>query len=222
MTLTRRTTLLGLGAALAFPTPALAKSASRDYLVTFGKTKVGRSSISIGRKGSRVTVKYAIKTKANLLVVKYKYGIQATEVWEDGRLISLNSTAYENDRKFAVTGKAVKGGFSVDGTRFNGVIKGNPGTTTYWTPEILNRKVWISSQTGRPLNVKIARRKDRTMKTPAGDVACAVYHCSGDLKRSMDLFYDKRGEWVGNEMKAFGSRARFLAESLNPTLAQLF
>lgn len=221
MTVTRRNALLGMGAALAFPTPALAKSASRDYLITFGKSKVGKSAVSVSTKGSRVTVKYSISTKANLLVVKYKYGLQATEVWEDGRLLTLKSSAFENDRKFSVTGKAVSGGFQVDGSKFQGLIKGNPGTTSYWTPEVIKRKTWISSQSGRPLNVTIKKRSGEVIATPAGNVECSVYHCTG-LKRDMELYYDARGEWIGNEVRAFGSAARLLTNNLNPAFAGLF
>jgi len=221
MTFTRRTTLLGIGAALAFPMPAIAKSAARDYTITFGKSRVGSSSLSVKTKGSQVTAKYSITTKANLLVVKYAYGLEATEIWENGRLVSLKSTAFENKKKFSVSGKAVSGGFKVDGTLFKGVIKGNPGTTSYWSPEVLKRKTWISSQSGRPLNVTVKKRRGETIAAPAGNVECAVYKCTG-LKRDMELYYDLRGEWVGNEVRAFGGAARLLANGLNPAFAGYF
>lgn len=221
MKLTRRDAVLGLGAAALFPTPALAKSASRDYVITFGRNRVGKSSVSVSTKGNRVTAKYFIDTKANLLVLKYRYGLQATEVWEDGRLISLKSSSFENKRKFNVSGKAVSGGFKIEGSAFSGVVKGNPITTSYWTPEVLRRNTWISSQTGKPINVKVQKSKQVKVKTPAGVISCYSYLCKG-LKRDMELFYDDRGEWVGNEVSAFGSRARFLAASLDPAMAGLF
>ena len=100
-------------------------------------------------------------------------------------------------------------------------MKGNPGTTSYWSPEVLNRKTWISSQSGKPLSVRISKRKGERIITPAGEVSCSVYRCTG-MKRDMELYYDNRGEWVGNEVRAFGSAARLLATSLNPELAGLF
>jgi len=184
MTLTRRDAVLGLGAALAFPTPALAKSASRNYVITFGRNTVGKSGVSVKTKGNRVTAKYFIETKANLLVVKYRYGLEATEVWENGRLISLKSTAFENDRKFSVSGKAVSGGFKVDGSAYSGLVKGNPVTTSYWTPEVLRRKTWISSQTGKPINVSISKRKNVNLETPAGTIACSSATRSAPLARA--------------------------------------
>lgn len=221
MSISRRDAVLGLGAALFFPTPAIAKSAARKYTITFGKSRVGTSALSVQTKGSRVTAKYSITTKANLLVVKYSYGLQATEVWENGRLISLKSTAYENKRKFSVTGKAVSGGFQVDGTKFQGLVKGNPGTTSYWSPEVLRRKTWISSQSGQPITVTVKKRRGETIAAPAGNVECAVYKCTG-MKRDMELYYDVRGEWVGNEVRAFGGAARILADDLNPAFANYF
>ena len=44
-------------------------------------------------------------------------------------------------------------GVEVEGTAFQGVIKGNPATTTYWSQAFLERPVWISTQNGLPFNV---------------------------------------------------------------------
>lgn len=222
MNLSRRDTVLGLGAALVFPTPALAKSASREFVVTFGKLKVGKSGITVSNKGSRTTASYFVDVSANLLVAKVRYGLKATEVWENGRLISLSSQAYENDKKFSVKGKAVSGGFEVKGTKFSGVVKGNPITTSYWTPEVLRRRTWISVQSGRPLNVNIGKAKKINLDTPAGNVRVSSYRCTGDLKRPVQLFYDARGEWVGHEFKVPAGSVRSLARSLDPAMAGLF
>lgn len=222
MTLTRRGAVLGLGAALVFPTPALAKSAGRKFDVTFGKLNVGESGITVSSSGNRVTAKYYVEVSANLLVAKIKYGLKATEVWEDGRLVSLSSSSYENKKKFSVSGKAVSGGFQIDGTKFSGVVKGNPITTSYWTPEVLRRPTWISSQSGKPLNVKVGRAKKINLDTPAGSVRVSSYRCTGDLKRPVKLFYDARGEWMGHEFSVPGGAVRSLARSLNPAMANLF
>ena len=93
-------------------------------------------------------------------------------------------------------------------------------TTTYWTPEFLERGTWISTQTGRPLAVSVAQAGSAEIPGPDGPLTARRWQVSGDI--DLALFYDDRGEWMGSAFDAGGETARFRALSAAPALAPLW
>ncbi|MEO1689643.1 MAG: DUF6134 family protein, partial [Pseudomonadota bacterium] len=93
-------------------------------------------------------------------------------------------------------------------------------TTTYWTPEFLSRPAWLSTQTGRPLAVAPRRDGSETIAALGGQVSAARWRNGGDLP--LTLYYDARGEWLGNAFDAGGEPARFRAVAESGALAPLW
>ncbi|MEO1550737.1 MAG: DUF6134 family protein, partial [Pseudomonadota bacterium] len=109
----------------------------------------------------------------------------------------------------------------VEGSGYTGVVKGNPGTTTYWTKAFLARKTWINTQNGLPMNVPTRRRGAEPFPFKTGSIQAIRYDCMGDLD-TLDLFYNAQDEWVGNRFVARGEEAYFKTRSLGGPLAPLW
>ena len=107
-----------------------------------------------------------------------------------------------------MNGERTVNGFEIDGSAFSGVLKGNPATTSYFTPDFLKRSVWISTQNGRPLEVQCTKIEEAQIKTPMGNISATNWKVSGDL--NLNLFYDKNNEWVGSKFRAGGSDTTFI------------
>ena len=69
-----------------------------------------------------------------------------------------------------VNGEKTINGFEIDGSAFSGTLKGNLATTSYFTPDFLKRSVWISTQNGRPLEVKCTKIGEAKLDTPKGKI----------------------------------------------------
>ena len=108
-------------------------------------------------------------------------------------------------------GKKTSNGFEIDGSSFSGVIKGNPATTSYFTPDFLKREVWISTQNGKPLQVKCTRIGTEKVDSPEGVINATKWQVRGDL--NMFLFYDDTNEWVSSRFRAGGSDATFILQN---------
>ena len=90
-----------------------------------------------------------VEIKPKFLGLKFmKYTLNNREVWKKRKLISLDSNSSWFGKKYFVKGQREKNGFRIDGSAFSGVIKDNFATTSYFTPDFLKRKTWISTQDG--------------------------------------------------------------------------
>lgn len=223
MALSRRTALFGLSAALFLPCgPALASTGTRRLELFRDRARIGEKSVSVARDGNRVDVETSIAIEVRLLgITAYRYSLSARESWVGGQLQTLRAETNDNGTAHFARGERRGGVLRVDGSEFSGEVGGRPATTSYWSPAFLERPVWISTQDGRLLNVRVANRGSTTFPTASGDVPATRWEISGDLTGLM-LYYDAAGEWLGTEFPARGATARFVTTARGPALTPLW
>ena len=176
MQLDRRLFCSGAAAAcvLAGETRAVAAAAAtatrRFDLVRAGK-RLGRQTVSVSRSGSQVTVKVNVDITARIVGVPvYRYTLSSSELWDGGRLTKLEAVTDDNGSRHFASAKRGPNGLAIEGSVFTGTVRGNPGTTTYWSPAFLKRPVWISTQDGVPLSVTARSGGVESFTTPGGAV----------------------------------------------------
>lgn len=222
----RRTVLRGLGAAAistAFPGAAMAqRSGTRVFDLYRGKSRIGGKTLTVARGGDVLDVEISIDIKVRILgLPAYSYRLESRERWAGGVLQRLEAETDDDGTADSVSASRTGDGLSVRGTGFEGLVRGNPGTTTYWTQAFLKRPVWISTQTGKPLNVTARRGGTTSFPTAAGAVPATRWNIGGDIGE-LELFYDASGEWIGNAFEARGQQARFVLRDRGPNLADLW
>ena len=124
------------------------------------------------------------------------------------------------DYLYLVKGIRKKNGFSVEGSKYSGLVEGNPATTSYFSPEFLKRKTWISTQDGDPLSVSATKIGPDMAKTTNGEIPATLWKISGDL--DLDLLYAKDGKWLGSRFYAGGSQAEFLLQKSEGNMHSLW
>ena len=192
------------------PTPlSAARNAGTVFRIVWRDLDVGYSSLNLIKNGSHIIVKVDVKIDVSLIGINFfSYSLECQEIWKNKELISLESKVLMGKKREYSNVKRVNDELEISGSAFSGTIKGNPATTSYFTPDFLQRKIWISTQNGTPLKVECKKVGVQELETPNGTITATKWDVSGDL--NITLFYDKNNEWVSSEFRAGGSEATFI------------
>jgi hypothetical protein len=205
----------------ALPVPTLAATGTRRLELYRGSSRIGDKQITVRRDGDTVTVTTDIAIAVRVLgLTAYRYTLESREVWENGRLASLDARTNDDGTAHFARAERSGDGLAIEGSEYSGTVAGNPATTTYWSPAFLERPVWISTQDGRPWQVRAQAVGMEPFPTAAGSVNATRWRVRGGLE--LDLFYDGAGEWVGTEFDARGETARFVLASRGAALRPLW
>ncbi|SDW78324.1 hypothetical protein SAMN05444336_102336 [Albimonas donghaensis] len=222
-----RRTLLGTGLAAGglalggWPARrARAATASRGFEILRDGDVIGDQLTTVAADGPRLDVTVRVRIALKVLgVVAYRYELDSRELWENGLLVSLDGTTNDDGERETARVRREGDRLVSSGTHV-GDMPGDAATTTYWTPAFLERSTWISTQTGAPLRVSASQDGSEAVPGPSGALTCTRWQVSGDL--DLALYYDDRGEWMGNAFDAGGETARFRAVAADPRLAPLW
>jgi hypothetical protein len=220
----REALLFGGSALLCAATPFAAQAAAGSRALTLYRdgSEIGSKTVSVRREGDTVAVETSIDIRVAILgITAYRYKLRADETWRGGELMRLRAETNDNGEAHFARADREGGALRIEGSVFSGVAGGSPATTSYWSPEFLNRPVWISTQDGRLLNVTATRLGATQFETGAGPVEATRWRIGGDLT-DLYLYYDAAGEWLGTEFPARGEMARFVATARNPALTPLW
>lgn len=223
----RRTLLIGGGAfglGLAHASlPANAASVQRRYRAYLGSSNAGSQVITVAREGRNVVVSNTTDLVAKLLGIPvYRYKLNSREVWSDGVIQSIKSNGLDNGRKHFVDASRSGNGLQVKGSRFTGVVQGNPTSSSFVSSQLIGRKTWVSTQTGQPIKVAVSKRGKTTFPLPGGRVPCTHYHFAGGLKYPVDAYFADNSDLLGYMFTIKGQRARIIADSADPAFQPIW
>ena len=208
----RRQFLLGL-ASLGFSvTPSASSESQRSgtvFNIVWRDINVGYSSINLIKNDDQIIVNINVKIDVDLLGIRFfSYSLECEEIWKNKKLFLLKSKVLVGKKKEFSNVVKVPTGYKISGSAFSGTINGNPATTSYFTPEFLDRDIWISTQNGKPLKIQSRKIGTEELPSPTGTIIATNWEVSGDL--NINLYYSRDDEWVGSSFKVGGSRAKFL------------
>ena len=169
---------------------------------------VGFSNLTYKKLKNGLEVVVDVEIKPKFLGLNFmKYTLKNREVWKRQKLISLDANSSWFGKKYFVKGQREKGGFRIEGSAFSGVIKNNVATTSYFTPDFLKRKTWISTQDGTPLEIKARKLKNKKVTFNDKTYSVKEWEISGDL--DLTLQYDENNNWVGSNFTVGNYPAKF-------------
>ena len=211
----------GLTMALLPAGPASASAASRQFAVKLGRKTVGNSTVRLSRSGSRVDAEIEVNLNLNVLgLIKFDYQLINRESWRDGVLQEMRSSTNNNGDQEYANARRTGSGLEIDGSRHQGVLAGNPATTSYFTTDFLERSTWINTQNGRVFNPSIGRVGAANFATNEGDVPCTRYAVRGGV--NSDLYYDSNYEWMGSSFSVAGRTARIAMSNRGNSLNRIW
>lgn len=205
----RRSVLAGL-AAIGLAAPAIAApSAQRTFRILRDGDEIGRHTMIavLGTDAFTIDIEIDISVKV-LGITAYRYYLANRERWRAGRIETISSTTNDDGTEESASVRRSGGMLRIEGTRHSGTVPLDAVTTSYFAPAFLDRRPWISTQSGDPLDVSVTQ-------APAG-----WWQVSGDL--TTRLGYDRRGEWIGCEFDAGGETARYEVIGETGRIAELW
>ncbi len=158
---------------------------------------VGYSNLTHKKLKNGLEVLVEVEITPKLLGLKFmKYTLKNREVWKNKKLISIDANSSWFGKKYYVKGQREEGGFRIKGSAFSGVIKDTFATTSYFTPEFLKRRIWVSTQDGTPLEIKTRKLENKKVFFNDKNYSVTEWEISGDLE--LTLQYDEQKNWVGS------------------------
>ena len=170
---------------------------SLSFDVLLNEEIVGYSNLTYKKLKNGLEVLVDVEIIPKFLGLKFmKYTLKNREVWKNKKLISIDANSSWFGKKYYVKGQREEGGFRIEGSAFSGVIKDTFATTSYFTPEFLKRKIWVSTQDGTPLEIKTRKLKNKKVSFNDKNYSVTEWEISGDLE--LTLQYDEQKNWVGS------------------------
>lgn len=206
----RRTFLAGCSATWLSSPALAADSAVRSFDVLRDGDPIGSHTLSAVRTSNGFEIEIEIKIAVKVLgITAYRYELANREVWQGGRLVSINSVVNDDGTDDFVKIKQAGDKLDIQGSRFTGPASGDSVTTSYYTPQFAQRKPWISTQSGALMDIQIK---------PEGRENW--WHVTGELE--IRLGYDNRGEWTNCEFDAGGEPGTYTLTAQKGEIAALW
>lgn len=188
--ITRRSMLLGGGAACLPGGPALALPDTLDFAILRQGVEIGRHELRFARGGNGFTVDIRVDYEAASASARYQH--RAREVWSEDRLVSLDASTVDGGRSQAVLGRAVAEGFRVEAT--GRVLDGRVIPGSWWNTRLLSERQALSTLTGQLVGIDVASKGVETIEARGRPIDATHYQVSGGLQA--ELWYDDRATWV--------------------------
>lgn len=201
--------------------PASAASATRQFAVYLGRKKVGDSSVRLSRSGNRVDAEIEVSLHLSILgIINFDYQLSNRESWQDGVLQEMRSRTNNNGPVEYANANRTGRGLEMEGSGYQGIIEGNPATTSYFTSDFLERRTWINTQNGKVFTPSIGRVGTANFATAEGETPCTRYALRGGA--NSDLYYDRNFEWMGSSFSVAGRTARIAMSSRGGSLNRIW
>ncbi len=205
----------------AFPAFSSTLAARRTFRILRDGDDIGNHVLTARREGARMTVEIDIAIAVTFLgVTAYRYELTNREVWEDGRILTIDSVVNDDGEPGFCRVRRDGDGLRVDGSGYSGPAPADAATTSYWSADFLSRGVWISTQSGEPLSVSAADQGVEVIESGSGPLTCRRWAISGDME--LELWYDASGDWAANAFDAGGEPGRYRLQSGGDSLNTLW
>ncbi|MEM8991749.1 MAG: DUF6134 family protein [Pseudomonadota bacterium] len=187
-------------------------AAFREFRILRDGSDIGRHRLEAQRTGDVFTMAVDIDIRVRFLgITAYRYELTNREVWRDQRLESIDSRTNDDGTDDFVKIMRVEDGLEVDGSGHSGLVPSEAVTTTYYTTAFMQRRPWVSSQTGEPLSLQTAQDQADGLTR---------WTVTGELETR--LYYDERGEWVTCKFDASGEPAEYEVIDESGEIARLW
>jgi len=196
----------------AQPVPEGYQFSKREtYEIYRGDTPIGQTVFEFYSRGADLTI--VTRTSIKVRVVVYSYASQhvATEIWENGSLVSLETKTNDDGTPFRVEGTCVANGFQVTGSE--GSVVAPPGTPpkSFWNSGILNAEQVITTKRGALVRVKTTQMGRERVAYKGGAADATRYRFETD--DVIDLWYTDDGILVKALRDSFGGDILYLLDT---------
>ena len=183
-----------IAAILAAAGPAAADD-SRTYRILVEGKAAGQFVVKVSERDGNTECRVTAKAEVPTVVGTYRYSLESQEVWRDGKLTGLRSTADDDGTKHEVS-LTTEGKISIlkaDGKETKG--GGTVWPTTYWRlPPSVGPLMLLDSDTGKLIPAKLEQVGADKVQFLGKEQAATKYRLTGGV--DVTLWYDAGGRLV--------------------------
>jgi hypothetical protein len=176
---------------------------------------IGHHVARFRRDGSRLTVDTEIRILVRFAAIPvFRYEYDGREVWQDGRLIALDTRTNDDGEAFRVSVRRDADHLVVDGNAGRLTLPADTMPTSYWHRGLMAAAGAIDSQRGRLAELHITPPAADPVELDGKPVAAQRYEVTGDL--NLTIWYLPSGEWVQLAFHAKGSDITYVRRPAGP------
>ncbi|WP_370170788.1 MULTISPECIES: DUF6134 family protein [Hyphomonas] len=170
----------------------------------------GSHSVTFGEDSNgRLTARTDVLLKAGLgPITVFKYELDATEVWQDGQLVSLNGEVNDDGKEGQVTAMRAGSELDVDGTQFNGQVTASIIPSSHWNFAATQATELLSTEDGEILDVSVSEQGKEVIVAAGEEVEATRYLLDSDI--DVTLWYDEAGRWLKLAFEARGQDIEYV------------
>lgn len=173
-----------------------------------GDSEMGYHRLRFTREGDRVIVEKEINFKVRLaFITAFRYEHRNREVWENGRLVSLDTTTNDDGREHWVRGRATPEGFAVESSRGSLIAPADVIPTSYWNIATIGATKLLDTQRGLMMDVRIEPLGVEPVTADGAAVEARHFRINILSNKpgstdAIDIWYDDNDAWVKLAFKA--------------------
>jgi len=164
---------------------------------------VGHHRVTFRQDGDKLIVHSELEIEvAVLFLTVYRYQQTRDEVWRNGKLIALTSTADDDGTPHDIKGAAgPDGGIKVTSGKESWTLPAESVPASYWNMSMVTATgPLVDSLSGKLLHQRVVKLGQETVRAGGRNILATHYRL--EAKRPRDVWYDASGRWV--KMRAIG------------------
>ncbi|RAN37089.1 DUF6134 family protein [Hyphomonas pacifica] len=170
----------------------------------------GTHTVSFDRDAEgRLIARSQVELKAGLgPITVFRYNLDATEVWQDGELVSLDGRVDDDGEKGQVEAEREGALLEVNGTEFQGEVDGKILPSSHWNFAQTQASELLSTEDGEILKVSVSDQGTETIEAAGQPVQTTRYLMDSDI--DVTLWYDDAGRWMKLAFTARGQNIEYV------------
>ncbi|MEO0882592.1 MAG: DUF6134 family protein [Pseudomonadota bacterium] len=145
-------------------------------------------------------------------ITAYRYRHDSTEVWEEGKLVTLTGETRKEGKDLSVSALASDAALGVTGTNYSGTVGADVIPSSHWHSGQVFSDAVLSSEGGQMLDLRVDNLGIETVTVDGEQIEATRFRLYSDL--SFDLWYDADGRWVKCAFEARGQAIEYVLQDL--------
>jgi len=171
-----------------------------DFDIMRAGDLIGHHRVTFHEDGDRLLVHSELKIEVKVLFLTvYRYQQTRDEVWRNGKIVALASTADDDGTPRTIKGAAGPSGIRVTSGNDSWTLPVDSVPASFWNMSMVTAKgPLVDSLSGKVVAERVVNLGQETVSAGGRDITAAHYRL--EAKRPRDVWYDESGRWVKMRM----------------------